>query len=376
MAYPLPTAEPAALGLDANKLNQLCARIESDIAKGLHPGAEVAVARHGKLALARSFGEARVGSHRMAAEDRTLFLLYSNTKVITAAAIWLLAEEGALRYGDRVADHVAGFEKHHKGEITIIQLLTHQGGFPSSAVTPEAWSDHDLLRRQVCDFQLEWVPGSRVHYHPSAAHWTASVLIEALTGKDFRTFVHDRIVTPLGLSDEIMVGVPEASQTRCAEMYDPDSKGSMVPRQPECSPAHRAAGVPGGGGYATARGMAAFYQALGNGGRLGDVRLLSPRTIEYVTRNFTGDRADMNNGFPPHRGLGPSTRGLSETSRGLGTLAHPRTFGHGGAGSSYCWADPVSGVSFAFLSNARLTNEAHDLRTEVLSNFVHAAIVE
>jgi len=376
MTFPLPSAEPAALGLDPAKLQRLCDRIERDVASGLHPGAQVAVARHGKLALARSFGQARVGHAPMRAEDSTLFLLYSNTKVITAAAIWLLAEEGALRYGDRVSDHVPGFEKHHKGDITIIQLLTHQGGFPSSATTPEAWGDHDLLRRQVCDFQLEWAPGSRVQYHPSAAHWTAAVLIEALTRQDFRTFIRDRIVAPLGLANEIMVGVPEASQSHCAEMYDPDGKGSMTPRQPECSAAHRAAGVPGGGGYATARGMAAFYQALGNGGRLGNVRLLSPRTLAYVTRNFTGDRVDMHNGAPPHRGLGPSTRGLSETSRGLGTLAHPSTFGHGGAGSSYCWADPTSGVSFAFLSNARLSNEGHDTRTEVLRNFVHAAIVD
>ena len=95
-----------------------------------------------------------------------------------------------------------------------------------------------------------------------------------------------------------------------------------------------------------------------------------------MTRNFTGDRADMNNGFPPHRGLGPSTRGFSEVSRGLGTLAHPSTFGHGGAGSSYCWADPASGVSFAFLSNTRHSNEFHDARQEVLSNFVHAAILD
>jgi hypothetical protein len=77
--------------------------------------------------------------------------------------------------------------------------------------------------------------------------------------------------------------VPEAAQSRCGEMYDPGDKGSMTPRQPECSPAHRAAGVPGGGGYATARGMVAFYQALGNGGRLGNVRLLSSRTSRAIS---------------------------------------------------------------------------------------------
>ena len=65
--------------------------------------------------------------------------------------------------------------------------------------------------------------------------------------------------------------------------------------------------------------------------------------IEYVTRNFTGERTDEHFGMPMHRGLGPHSRGPSESIRGLGTLAPPSTFGHGGVGTSYCWADPESG---------------------------------
>jgi len=115
---------------------------------------------------------------------------------------------------------------------------------------------------------------------------------------------------------------------------------------------------------------------LAQGGQLNGVRILSPRTIEYVTRNFTGDRVDDYTGTIMHRGLGPHIRGTTETMRGLGALAHPSTFGHGGVGSSYCWADPASGVSFAFFSNARLDNaNVHDPRMEILSNLAHAAIV-
>jgi len=48
--------------------------------------------------------------------------------------------------------------------------------------------------------------------------------------------------------------------------------------------------------------------------------------------------------------MGPYVRSDIELARSIGTLAHPSTFGHGGAGSPYCWGDPSSGVSFAFLS--------------------------
>jgi hypothetical protein len=118
--------------------------------------------------------------------------------------------------------------------------------------------------------------------------------------------------------------------------------------------------------------MALFDQALiGHG-----PRLVSPRMLEYITRNFTGDRPDLAQGFAMHRGLGPHSRGFSDSIRGLGAIAHPSTFGHGGVGSSYCWADPASGTSFTFIANTRAADEEwHALRMDTLSNVVHAAIV-
>ncbi len=378
MTHPMPSAEPASVGLSASRLELLCRRIEAQVASGEYPGAQVAVARHGRLVLSRSFGRARLeapGQEAAAVAEDTLFLLYSNTKVVTAATIWSLVEDGVLRFGDRIAEHVPGFERHRKGEITLIQLLTHQAGFPAATVPEAAWDDHELLRRVVCDFEPEWPAGTRVQYHPSAAHWAAAVLIEGVTGRDFREVIRERILHPLGLEPALQVGVRPADDGRAADMHDP-VEGGMRRRMPECTPAFRRAGVPGGGGFGTAAGMAAFYQTLVAGGVLGAARVLSPRLLAYVTRNFTGERVDLHSGMPMHRGLGPYVRGESELMRGLGSLAHPRTFGHGGAGSSQCWGDPDSGVSFAFLSNARLPEPRHDARMEVLSNLVHAAILE
>ena len=132
-------------------------------------------------------------------------------------------------------------------------------------------------------------------------------------------------------------------------MHEPGASGP-VRRAEENNAAFRRAGTPGGGGYATARAMAAFYHMLAAGGSLGGRRLLSPRMVQYVTRSVTSDRVDGYMGMPMHRGLGPHLRGTTDTIRGLGALASPRTFGHGGVGSSYCWGDPDSGVSFAYLT--------------------------
>jgi CubicO group peptidase (beta-lactamase class C family) len=201
------------------------------------------------------------------------------------------------------------------------------------------------------------------------------VLIESITKSDYRTFIRENVTEPLGLGDDVYVGLPDAQHARAVDMHEPAADGlRQVKRAEENSAAFRRAGTPAGGGYATARGMAAFYQMLVNGGRLGGTRLLSPRMVAYVTRNVTGDRVDGYMGMPMHRGLGPHLRGTTDTIRGLGALASPRTFGHGGVGSSYCWGDPDSGVSFAYLTNSRLPDPWHGARMDVVSNCVHSSI--
>jgi CubicO group peptidase (beta-lactamase class C family) len=372
--FPLSASKPSALNFDERSLDRLQELIMRHVADGRYPAAQIALARRGQLALFASFGDARTQPSRVAAGDDTLWLLYSNTKVITACAVWLLAERGALSFTDAVAAHLPGFEANGKGEITILQLLTHQAGFPDAVVPDAAWADHELLKKTVCNFSLQWTPGSRLTYHGASAHWVAGALIEAITKTDYRDFIRQNIAEPLGLANELFVGLPDAQHGRAVDMHEPDQSGKQVLRGENNTQAFRRAGVPGGGGYATARAMAAFYQMLAQGGTLNGVRLLSPRLVQYVTRNFTEERVDTNMGMPMHRGIGPHVRGTTPNIRGLGALAHPGVFGHGGVGSSYCWADPDSGVSFAYLTNSRIPDPWHSVRLDRIANFVHSSI--
>ncbi len=370
----LPPASPQSLGLDPAKLEHACEIVVSHIAGDFHPGAQLAVARHGKLALYRGFGRATVDPSRLV-DERTLFPLFSNTKVITAAAVWTLVEEGKLRFSDPVADHVGGFEAHGKDGVTVAHLLTHQAGFPAAEVAPECFMDRERLRRAVCDFKLEWPPGSHSSYHRTAAHWVVAVLVETITGNDFRDEIRKRVIEPLGLAQEMFLGLPETEDHRAAAMYTP-RQTEMWPLDPMvATPLFRRAGIPGAGGYATARAMAVFYQMMAQGGVWNGVRIVSPRMIDYVTRDFTGDLVDDYTGYAMHRGLGPFSRGQSGHP-GLGAIGHPRTFGHSGVGTSFCWADPTSGLSFVFLSNCRRDNVWNNKRMDTLSTLAHASILE
>ena len=369
--YPLPSADLKSLGFASKPLEHLDTLIRAHIADGKYPGAQIALARHGKLALFRSYGDARVEGGATPAADDTIWLIFSQTKVLCMAGLWALIEEGKLSFMDKVSAHLPEFAARGKADITIHQVATHQAGFPAAHMERDAWLDHKKMRAQVCDFSLDWTPGSRMAYHGRSAHPVLAMVMEAVTGQDFRDIIRERVLAPLGLADDIFVGVPEALHGRCADMYY--TKGNEMPY--DNSAELRLAGLPHGGGFATARGLAAFYQMMLGKGRLGDARVFSPRLVEYVSRNHTGELGDGTmGGIPMHRGLGPHVRGTSDTIRGLGTNAHPATFGHGGAGTSYSWADPASGVSFTYLTNHVVPDPFHSARLDRVSNLVHASI--
>jgi len=369
---------PENQGIDAAALERLYEQIEAHISAGWYPGAAIAMARHGTLVAARAFGTARLASRdtaAVAADQDTMWLLYSQTKPITSCAIWYLVERGKLRFHDAVADYIPEFSRFGKAQVTLYHLLSHQAGFPDANVPSDAWEDHTLLRDCVCNFTLEWEPGVKVVYHSAASHWTQAVLIEAVTGQDYRQFIRDHVLQPLGLHS-LGVGIPDALHDRLAGAYQRTESGEHRRLEDRNTPAFWRAGVPGGGGYSTATDLAAFYQMLLQLGRLNGTRILSPRTVQYVTGNHTGNRLDERFGMPMHRGLGVHVRGTTSTIRGLGSTANPDTFGHGGAGTSYSWADPETGVSCTYLTNSQMAEPFHSKRLDEIMTLAHSAIVE
>src|SRR5262249_23924843 len=160
--YPLPSADPASLGFAATPLQHLDRLIRQHIEEDRYPGAQIALARHGKLALFRTYGNAKTEPRTVTVTDESLVLLFSRPKVVTGCAVWTLIEEGKLSFMDRIADHLPEFASRGKGEITLHQVMTHQGGFAGGDVTKATWADHARMRAEVCDFSLDWTPGTRL----------------------------------------------------------------------------------------------------------------------------------------------------------------------------------------------------------------------
>ena len=367
MSFPLEIADPSSLGFDVVQLSKLERMILQHIDEGRYPGAQFALARHGKLAAFKSYGNARTEPESIPTGPDTLFLLFSNTKVLVSSAVWLLIEDGIISLSDPVAAYMPEFAVNGKDGITVQHVMTHQGGFPTANITRAAWDDHALMREEVCAFKAEWPAGSRVCYHPRAGHYALAMLIEAVTGRDYRDVIRERMIEPLGLGHELYLGVPAAQHARCVDV-------GGEPVEEKNTAGFRKAGLPFGGSFGTARAQVAFYQMLIQSGRLNGTRILSPRMVEYLTTDFTGDRIDGYHNLEMHRALGPHKRGTGGHACIFGSLASPLTFGHGGIGTNVCWGDPSTGVAFTYLSNEIQTREWSSSRFDRISNIIHAAI--
>lgn len=355
-------AKPEDAGVDSERLEAVFARVRRDVDDGVLPSAQVAVARQGKIAGLRAFGAAVQDGVERPATGETLYCIYSCTKAIVAAAVWLLFEDELLRLDERVAEIVPEFGTNGKDAVTVEQVLLHTAGFPRAPFPTEHWGDRDKLLAAFGNWRLTWEPGSRFEYHATSAHWLLSEIILRRSGVDYKTFIHDRLTEPMGL-DELFIGLPDEQASRAAEVRyqseavePPGGWGEVTPEallrfnQPHV----RRAGAPGAGGFASAAELALFYQPLINGGETASgKRIMKQETIDFATTVRTDDRhRDLFNN-PVNRALSVTVAGDDGKAnmRGMGRVASARTFGHGGAGGQIGWGDPETGISLGYCTN-------------------------
>ena len=372
------------MGLDSALVDALCARAEKEVREGLLTSAQIAIARQGKIAALRTFGRVLHEGVPAKASNETLYCVFSSTKAITSAAAWLLIQEGALDIRARVADLVPEFAENGKEEVTVEQLFTHTAGFPQAPFVPSQFLDREKRLERFASWRLNWKPGERFEYHPSSSMYVIAEIIERLSGKTYGAFVRERIALPLGLGD-LWVGLPSELHGRLADcehvgdaLTDEDYRKLGFPPPPVTEVTEeaitsfnradfRVAGIPGGGGTMTAADLALFYQALLDGGRaLAGRELWKPATLALAREVRSGELRDRVFGKAANRALGLIIAGDQDrTYRGFGHTNSELAFGHGGAGGQIAWADPRTGISIGYCTNAHDRNTLRQARRGV-----------
>ena len=341
-------------------------------------GAAIAVFHRGVKTVDLWGGSADRARTRPWAGD-TLVNVWSATKGLTAAAIARLVDQGRLSYDDRVSKVWPGFAAAGKGEITVAQVMSHQAGLAGFI---EPTTIEDQFDWDGCVGKLErqtpaWTPGEATSYHAMTYGWLAGEIVRRVDGRSLGRFVREEICEPLGA--DIFVGLPGALAPRVAELLgpkvapDPAATEALSPaalmalsnpaQDPEAPnrAAWRAAEIPAANGQASALGLARLYAALGAGGTLDGVSILSPHTVGRMTTPVTSNgRTDMLLGFTDCWGMGVAlnTPGIYGPN--------PRAFGHSGWGGAFGCADPDAEIAIGYVCNQMGPDLVGDPRTEGL----------
>jgi CubicO group peptidase (beta-lactamase class C family) len=342
----------------------------------LHPGAGLAVYRHGRLVLDLTAGYADTQQGRPVRPD-TLFLLFSSTKPLASVALWQQIERGAAGLDNPVAAHWPAFASKGKAGVTFRHVLSHRGGFPLTppTLTPEHWGDWTWAVWAIEAMPLRHEPGVVSAYHHLTQQWVCAELVHRLDGRAYADYLRAEITGPLEMDDTV-VGLPEDKVQRAALLHATESTDE---RERETlrrfnRPEIRRAVVPAATGFSTARDMARFYAALAAAGALDGARILRPETVERMLRVEVDGEIDRTFEVPVRRGLGFELGGLADPRRhSPGATSTVRTFWHGGFGSSVCWGDADSGLAMAFLSNGVRRDEAGAIARRDLSDAVRVA---
>lgn len=321
VAAEVPRAEPAEVGLSAEKLARIDALFNEEVKKGELAGIVVLVARHGKVVHLSAIGSADIARKAKLQTD-SIFRLYSMTKAISATALMTLYEEGRFQLTQPLSDFIPEFKNLRvlrtpdaaftdtvelQRAPTIQDSLRHTTGF-THGIMGDAFDKQYVdanyfgldvtltgMMTKLSHVPLRYQPGTRWEY--SVGPDIDARLVEILSGKPFDEYLEEHIFKPLGMQDTAFWLKADKAK-RLATVYSMKKTGKLtaldaaygnpsgwVITDPALVNSYSANHPRKGGSYGlvgTAEDYWRFAQMILNGGELNGVRVLGPRTVQYM----------------------------------------------------------------------------------------------
>lgn len=404
--------DPAEAGLSAARLKQIPAYFQGYIEKRKMPCCAVLVARGGQAAHLSFQGATEMGGKRPIDED-TIYRIYSMTKPVTSVAAMMLFEEGLLRLDHEVSRYIPEFGdvqvfaggtaaepklERPKRPMMVRDLFLHTSGLSYSFLQQHPvdeiyrargidYAQHPGDLKSFCELlataPLVFSPGDRWNYSNSTD--VLGRIVEVASGVSLDEFFQKRIFGPLGMEDTAF-HVSEEKIDRLMACY---RRNPMTGQILQSDPAGRASAYAkkpnvfsGGGGLASTIGdYFKFCLMLANGGEFNGARILSPKTLEFMTRNHLPENktiAQMGDKTFSETRMDGSGFGLgwAVTTDVIATTqpGSEGTFSWGGMASTFFWIDPVEDL-IAIQMTQLAPSGSYPIRPQ-LQQLVYAAIEE
>ncbi len=414
-------ASPESAGMSRPAFDRVEAHIKNRyIDAGRFPGTRLLVYRRGKVIHSSVQGFADL-ERKAPMRDDTIFRIYSMTKPITSVAFMMLFEEGRVALDEPVHKYIPQWKdlgvfaagtgpgfltRPVSRPMQIVDLLRHTSGltygFQQRSNVDAAYRARKIgevekagtlesMIEELARIPLEFSPGEAWNY--SVATDVIGYLIGKISGQPFEQFLKERIFNPLGMNDTDF-HVPADKAHRLAACYSADQgsptfhaadrKGALTLQDDPATSSFLSppSFISGGGGLvSTASDYLTFCRALLNGGELGGVRLLGPKTLALMTSNhLPGGRylPELSRSLfseAAYNGIGFGL-GFSVTMDPAKTLI-PGSAGEyawGGAATTSFWIDPAEDLIAIFMTQV-LPSSAYPIRRE-LRTMIYAAITD
>jgi len=340
---------PQEAGMIPERIAQLNKTVKRWVDDGLTPTAMYLLAHKGIIFAHNAYGSVDSGDTHFVAKPDTIIPLSSISKVITATAAMILAEEGKLTPTKTVSYYIPEFKGENKESVCVYHLMTHTSGMSDDVIWEHSEKNRDKIKipphEKTQDPGIhEWLymgyeaplwkkPGEEMNYCNYGFELLGEI-IRRVSGMSLPDFANERIFKPLGMKDTSF-GVPDSKISRVLHM--PENaiyKRAVNPRKFKSFSAC-------GGAFSTLEDLAIFGQMFLNKGTYNGVRILSKATVASMTRNQIPGVSSLYNGLlfkEATWGLGWCIHGDKKDEGGI--LRSPSAYSHSGAGCSFLFVDP------------------------------------
>jgi beta-glucosidase-like glycosyl hydrolase/CubicO group peptidase (beta-lactamase class C family) len=364
---------PERVGMDSKALAKVDQLVKNGLDSLMFPGAQVLVARKGKVVYQKSFGKATyLGKDTIT--DQHIYDLASLTKILaTLPMLMKMEEEGRVALDDTFEELVPDYSNTEIKNVTVLKALSHYGRLP--AWIPFYINTLNKARRPSEEFYRATKTvgfSTKVAENLYLTDAYQDSIYNRIGRQDLKSnryrysdvpyyvmkkYIEDNYGQPLDiLAKEFLYDRLGAGHT----LYNPldkYAKEQIVPSEEDSYYRYQTvqgyvhdmgAAMQGGvGGHAglfsTANDVAKIMQMYLQGGYYGGTRFFDARTVKKFNTCYFCDKN-------VRRGVGFDKPQLEKSGPTCGCVSR-NSFGHSGFTGTYTWADPEEDIVYVFLSN-------------------------
>ena len=360
--------------------NQYIRKIETLAKDGInqkaYPGCQILALKDGKIIFEGNYGKFTYDGDQKVDSD-AVYDIASLTKIFASTlALMKLYDEGKLDLNSTLGDFFPFMNQSDKGNIKLIEILTHQSGMTSwipiykiymtESNTPDMQyfrenidEEHTVrvaknlyvsedFRYQIYDTIMKSKLKDKKYKYSDLGFYFVPSIVESITNQSFESYLNENFFEPLNLNHI------------CFKPLGKHDINNIVPTEDDkyfrnqliCGDVHdQTAALMGGvsghaGLFSNARDLAVLMQLLINGGNANGKQFISQETINYFTSAPFADNENRRGIGFDKPDLDPDVKYYTPSKQ-----SSMSSYGHTGFTGTFAWADPENNLIVIFLSN-------------------------